>query len=102
MAAHLSASLALGYSEEFVTVVTLGQFRARRLASNSTGRVIRVKSTVMLINIIPISSTTGLPRKAIITPIKSIQFTMDELNCTVGTILLRILSHLYAAACCKA
>src|SRR5687768_18618025 len=88
MAAQVRAFLAFGNSAEFVTLVFCNQARALLEASNSTGRVTSENRTVTANRAIPTSKRVVLPELAMKTPISRIQFTMVELNCTAGTILL--------------
>ncbi len=98
MAAHLKASLAFECSSTSIICLLSNQASARRLASNSTGSVIKEKSVVNANMKMPISNKFGnLFTNKI--PANNIHCTYCDEMFTTGTNRLLKLSQVYACAC---
>ena len=93
MAAHHKASLAPSYSTPWVTPLSSNQTSARRLASNSTGRVTKANKVVTANAIIVISIICGIAERVInaisnshcwaIAEILTMGTNLDR-NCSIG------------------
>ena len=88
-AAERNALLAYWWFPEFVIPDICNHARARRLASISTGNVMKLKSVVDAKSIIPANSSCGMVCTVRI-PIRSTHVMMLDENCTKGTSAERI------------